>query len=134
MLYYATEYRFSNRGPSPASCSKEQDLLLCSCAWQLFICRTGWLNQTDRKKQAVKVNKKLQSWNTRRNKNQVREKESQAEGMFYSAFSSGLKIRSQLFSLLFDLRVHKPPSLNVPPPTPKTGKDFPSNFNPINAC
>lgn len=44
-----------------------------------------------------------------------------------------LKIRSQLFSLLFDSRVHKPPSVNVPPPTPKTGKDFPSNVNPINA-
>lgn len=54
--------------------------------------------------------------------------------VFYSAFSSALKTRSELFSLLFDLRVHKPPSLNVPPPTPKTGKDFPSNINPINAC
>lgn len=54
--------------------------------------------------------------------------------VFYSAFSFALKIRSELFSLLFDLRVHKPPSLNVPPPTPKTGKDFPSNINPINAC
>lgn len=48
-------------------------------------------------------------------------------------FSPALEIRSQLFSLLFDLRVHKPPSVNVPPPTPKTGKDFPSNINPINA-
>lgn len=48
-------------------------------------------------------------------------------------FSPALEIRSQLFSLLFDLRVHKPPSVYVPPPTPKTGKDFPSNINPINA-
>lgn len=49
------------------------------------------------------------------------------------ALFPALKIRSQLFSLLFDLRVHKPPSVNVPPPTPKTGKDFPSDINPINA-
>lgn len=49
------------------------------------------------------------------------------------ALFPALEIRSQLFSLLFDLRVHKPPSVNVPPPTPKTGKDFPSDINPINA-
>lgn len=44
MQYYATGYRFSNLGPLPASCSKEEDLLLCSWAWQLFICQRGWLN------------------------------------------------------------------------------------------
>lgn len=53
--------------------------------------------------------------------------------IYSMSFSPALEIRSQLFSLLFDLRVHKPPSVNVPPPTPKTGKDFPSNINPINA-
>lgn len=43
------------------------------------------------------------------------------------------EIRSQLFSFLFGLRVHEAPSVNVPPPPPKTGKDFPSNINPITA-
>lgn len=32
MLYYATKYRFSTFGSVPASCSKEQDLVLCSRA------------------------------------------------------------------------------------------------------
>lgn len=52
MLYYATKYRFSTLGPVPASCSKEQDLVLCSLGWQLFFGgQGGQIRHTDRHRQ-----------------------------------------------------------------------------------
>lgn len=146
MLYYATKYRFSTLGPVPASCSKEQDLVLCSLGWQLFFGgQGGRIRYTDRHRQ--------DRWQERKKW----KKKKWQRGVFsfvtltycclpfffftfnspfqatLRLFSPALEIRSQLFSLLFDLRVHKPPSVNVPPPTPKTGKDFPSDINPISA-
>lgn len=155
MLCYATEYRFSTLGPVPTSCSKDQDLALCSLGWQLFLAgRGGQIRYTDRNRGEIVTGKKGKGTQACQKKTSEKreKKERKKEDMrlcrpmillsvflkshvpnYSMPFSPALEIRSQLFSLLFDLRVHKPPSVNVPPPTPKTGKDFPSNINPINA-
>lgn len=66
MLYYATEYRFSSLGPWPASCSKEQDLSLCSWAWLPFICPDRVAKLDSKKEAAVESNKEKQLWNGRK--------------------------------------------------------------------